>query len=211
MEELWKPISGFEDYMVSNSGRIWSKKRNKFLSQKKNRYGYLMIRLYKNGDDDTLTVHRLVAKAFLPNPEGYEEVHHINEQKTDNRVENLEWCSRQYNTEFSQAGHYVLYDPSDEPIKIYNLRKFARQNNLSQAGLKNVAKGKAISYLGYTVNPGVSYTKKRTGSFKLKSQEGEIVTFNNQYEAADTIDSAQSYISQLLSGRRKSCKGWTLP
>jgi len=97
MEE-WKDIKGYERlYQVSNTGRIKSLAKGKIRKLQKNRYGYLMVGLYKNGISKYMTVHRIVANAFIPNSQNKPEVNHKNGIKTDNRVENLEWVTSQEN------------------------------------------------------------------------------------------------------------------
>ena len=102
--EEWKPIEGYEDYMVSNMGRIRSIAKNRrFKSErilKPARYsnGYLFVILCRNKDDHkSHMIHRLVAKAFLENPDNKQEVNHINGNKQDNRADNLEWCTASEN------------------------------------------------------------------------------------------------------------------
>ena len=90
----WKPVVGFEEhYLVSDSGQVWSLRRHKVLKPKIDRYGYEVVGLSINGKIYHRTVHRLVAQAFIPNPNNLPTVNHINEDKTDNRVINLEWAS----------------------------------------------------------------------------------------------------------------------
>lgn len=107
MEEF-KDIEGFEGlYQISNQGRVKSlandkTKKEKILKSGKNKDGYLLINLWKNGKVKNYRVHRLVAQAFLPNPNNLSEVNHKDENKTNNNVNNLEWCDRQYNAEYSQ-------------------------------------------------------------------------------------------------------------
>ena len=98
--EIWKYISEYgEDYQVSNLGRVRSLKRKniKIMNIKINRHGYCTVYLTKNGMLKTVTVHRLVAKAFIPNPENKPCIDHINTIKTDNRVENLRWVTHKEN------------------------------------------------------------------------------------------------------------------
>ncbi len=100
-EEIFKDIEGFEGlYQISNLGRVYSVKRGKFLKPGKHTDNYSQVNLYKNGKCKTYKIHRLVATAFIPNPMNYKEVNHINEVKSDNRVENLEWCDRSYNINY---------------------------------------------------------------------------------------------------------------
>lgn len=103
-EEIWKDIKGYEDkYQVSNLGRIKSLKDNKgksreiFLKFANNKQGYPFVNLYKDNKVKLYRVHRLVAEAFIPNPENLPQVNHINGKKTDNRVDNLEWCTQKEN------------------------------------------------------------------------------------------------------------------
>ena len=100
MEE-WKNVIGYEGlYEVSNIGNVRNVRRNTLLKLSKNNYGYIQVYLYKNGIRTGLKVHRLVAEAFLPNPDGLPQVNHKNEDKSDNRVDNLEWCDHKYNINY---------------------------------------------------------------------------------------------------------------
>ena len=97
MQEIFKDIPNYNGYQATNTGRIFSKKKNKFLVPCSNQTGYLRVCLYVNGKPTVQKVHRLVAFAFLQNDNDYKEVNHINGIKTDNRVENLEWCNHTHN------------------------------------------------------------------------------------------------------------------
>ena len=100
--EVWKPIPGFENYEISSEGRVWSRRTNKILSVQDNGKGYKLVKLGSN--KNRFLVHRLVCLLFIdnPDPEHLTEVHHINEDKGDNRSCNLEWCDRKYNLNYGR-------------------------------------------------------------------------------------------------------------
>jgi len=103
MKEIWKDINGYEaDYQVSNLGRIKSFKRNgcMFLAiNDKCKDGYKRITLRKPGSCKSWMVHRLIAEAFVDNPNDKPEVNHLNSDRADNRIDNLEWVTRCENNE----------------------------------------------------------------------------------------------------------------
>ena len=103
MIEEWKDIAGYDGvYQVSNCGRIrsfkkWHNSNMRILKPAIAKKGYLMVSLSFKGKVKHCNIHRLVAEAFLDNPNHYDQINHINENKTDNNVDNLEWCSSSYN------------------------------------------------------------------------------------------------------------------
>lgn len=102
--EIWQPVKGYENYEVSNLGRVKSLSYNntgkeKILKPFKNN-NYLYVNLLRNGNRKFFLVHRLVASAFIPNPEGFPEVNHKDEDKSNNSISNLEWCSKLYNNNY---------------------------------------------------------------------------------------------------------------
>ena len=106
--EIWKDIKDYEGlYQVSNLGRVKSlydgrhkKFREKILQQQKTKKSYLVVTLQKEKVRKQFFVHRLVAQTFLPNPNNLPEVNHKSEIKTQNNVENLEWCDNKYNLNY---------------------------------------------------------------------------------------------------------------
>lgn len=100
MEEVWKEID--DRYSVSNLGRVKSNYANKekILKPFLNKRGYLMVDIRHPGYRKSISVHRLVATAFIPNPDNLPEVNHKDEIKTNNSVDNLEWCTLQYNCNY---------------------------------------------------------------------------------------------------------------
>lgn len=115
MTEIWKDIPGYEGlYQASNCGNIRSLNwrnmnivRNLYL--KPHNKGYLQVELAKNGKKKMITVHRLVALTFIPNPDNLPVINHKDENKMNNGVENLEWCTVSYNTSYSKDNHPEKY------------------------------------------------------------------------------------------------------
>lgn len=107
--EIWKDIFGYDGmYQVSDLGRVRSLKFGKVrvLRPGTNNAGYLIVILCKDGNRKYFLVHRLVASAFIENDNIFNtEINHKNEKKTDNRVSNLEWCDRQYNSTYNDLHH----------------------------------------------------------------------------------------------------------
>ena len=111
--EIWRDVKGFEGfYKVSNKGNLYSVERKDNMGRKhggrtlKPRYdkdGYKEAALCKNGMMKFRRLHRLVAEAFIPNPNGLPQVNHIDEVKDNNNVENLEWCTSKYNSNYGTS------------------------------------------------------------------------------------------------------------
>ena len=123
IEEIWRPIEGYEGlYEVSNTGRVRSVDRyvktcygsyrlykGKVLSPGKDKNGYLKVVLNCNGKCKTINVHRLTAQAFIPNPDNLPMVNHKDEDKSNNNVDNLEWCTAKYNNTYGTRQDKVRY------------------------------------------------------------------------------------------------------
>lgn len=98
-----KDIKGYEGlYAITSCGKVWSYGSMKLLKER-NYHGYYGVVLYKNGSSEVKLIHRLVAEAYIPNPDNLPEVNHKDEIKTHNWVNNLEWCTRSYNANYGTA------------------------------------------------------------------------------------------------------------
>lgn len=133
--ETWRSVIGYESlYEVSSNGsvrsvlrKVWNPGRNcyrtqypRVLSLVSDEKGYSRVTLSKDGKVRQLLVHRLVAEAFIPNPNNLPQINHINEITSDNRVENLEWCTNEYNCNY--GNHNVnISKTMSVPILQYTL------------------------------------------------------------------------------------------
>lgn len=105
-------------YIIHSDGRVWSVKNQKFLKQSVHHTGYTRICV----DKKSYVIHRLVANAFIPNPNNFQHINHKNENKQDNRVENLEWCNNRYNVNYSKKSEYkgVYFHKGKYDVRIYH-------------------------------------------------------------------------------------------
>jgi len=161
-EEQWLWVVGYEGaYEVSTYGRVRSVDREDSIGRKLtgmvmkqtiNDDGYHQIVLSLEGKSRTFKVHRLVGIAFIPNPEGKPEINHIDEDKSNNYLYNLEWNTRQENVQHSIhqiEKQYLFRSPEGELIYVKGLRKFCRLKNLSATSMRALDTLEIDSYLGW--------------------------------------------------------------
>lgn len=170
-EEIWKDIEGYEGlYQVSNLGRVrsldsWIRskcnsmrlRKGRIINQRLSLQGYKRVHLSKGNTSKHYVVHRLVAEAFIPNPDNLPQVNHINEfDKTDNKVENLEWCTQEYNHNYGthnkrvgekQSKPVYQYTLDNQLVKVWKSTAECRRN-----GFNNVSaccRGVLITVKGF--------------------------------------------------------------
>jgi hypothetical protein len=125
---IWKEIKNFDGYLISDTGEVKStkywgqfKRRNSdgLLVKRTDKSGYQYVNLYKKGHMYSVKIHRLVAQAFIPNPLGYRQVNHKDEDKSNNNISNLEWCNAAYNLTYNNLSKKV-HEKQKRKIGAYN-------------------------------------------------------------------------------------------
>ena len=186
----WKnvTIKGYENlYKISDSGDVLSVRSGRLLSPKIEKTGYVRVTLSKNGVAKRCAIHRLVALAFIDNPDGKPTVNHKNENKKDNRVENLEWATNAeqnvYGTRIKRAVSHTDY----KGRKI-DYKAVAEKHNYNN---ENMCHRMPVSV--------------------WRIENGELILFGkykSQKEASQNTGVSKGKVSQCVSGVKISCKGF---
>ena len=155
INEKWKDIEGYTGlYQISTLGNIKNTRSGNLL-RPQNARGYLRVKLHKHGEFDNIPVHRLVAQAFIPNPENKPQVNHIDEDKTNNTVDNLEWvtaketCNYGTRNERVSKSKYKAVECSNGIIYESMLRA-SQELNIPPAHISRVCRGLRKSTRGYS-------------------------------------------------------------
>lgn len=157
MKEIWKQFE--TNYAISNLGHIKNVNTSRILKLRKSHNGYLKTNISVNGKIKTIFIHRLVAETFIPNPGNLLQVNHKDENKTNNCVNNLEWCDAKYNRNYGTATERIMqkrrktvyqYDMSGNLIKQFKSnREASRILNINSGMISQVCNGKRKSYKGF--------------------------------------------------------------
>lgn len=205
MEEIWKDIEGYEGlYQVSNLGRVKSLERKckvlngyrtvneRIRSLNKNRYGYITVSLNKNNKTKICTIHRLVAIAFIENPENKIQVNHIDGDKSNNTVDNLEWVSQEENMQHA-VNTGLLKFTEERNYKISSALKYKNKTQSHRENISKSTKGKKHYYKN----------KHPKSKSVICITTGEI--FKSMSEAAKKYNiNTGSKICECCRGKRKS-------
>lgn len=232
--EEWRDIVGYEGlYQVSNLGRV--KSLDRIVHHKANNYykvdfdrlvkgkiirqclsnGYMVLDLCKNGEIKNHIVHRLVAIAFIENPNKYPVVNHKDECRSNNRVENLEWCTQKYNNEYSNTQKIASssrkiaiwqFDKDFNFIKEYDSAADAeRELGFCHINISECCRGEAKSYKGFIWKLKGEYpittkrkVRKDSISVSMVSVSGDIIkTFSSTGEAKKETGRCHNYIYKM--------------
>lgn len=173
----WRDINGYEGYYeVSNTGEIRSvdrliesitgkvyHRKPRIINQRVNKGGYKSVVLSKDGKSKTHLVHRLVASAYISNPNNYPQINHKDEDRQNNCVENLEWCDSKYNCNYGTHkeklsnmfinspiySKSVLQYKDDVLIKKWVSMKECERNGFDHSAISKCCQGKQIAHKGY--------------------------------------------------------------
>lgn len=146
MKDLLKECKEFHDgYYVHPSGRLFKLQE---LTPYPNSSGYLYQKY--DGGKKNESVHRIVARCFLPNPNNYTTVDHIDGNKSNNSLENLQWMSLRENIRKSFSEEFILVSPQGERHVMKNVREFSEENGLDSSAVSKLKYGKLLSHKGWT-------------------------------------------------------------
>lgn len=157
MEE-WKKVKCFENYEISNLGNVKNSISGELLKQTLNTWGYPCVTLCNGNIRKNKTVHRLVAEAFIPNPNNLPEVNHLDEDKTNNSVSNLSWVTKKENinhgtrTKRASEKRYKKvnqYTRNGELVNVWNSLKEAEEAGYSHTAISSCCNGKRKLHCGY--------------------------------------------------------------
>lgn len=169
MAEQYKKIKGYSHYRIYKNGRIYSEFINRYITPTEDSSHYLQNTLVDdNGNRKTIKTHRLVAIAFLPNPENLPDVNHKDFNRRNNNIENLEWCTEKYNTQYTSKYNldinkesYMKLSPlTEEHVLLiptllnygFSVKLISRLYRVGHITIRNIVSGKTWRWLKLNFN-----------------------------------------------------------
>ena len=180
--EIWKELSGVPGVEVSTFGRVRTLDRvvsggngtrslkGRILKQHNNKYGYPTVSIQINMKGATKTVHRLVAQAFIPNPNNLPQINHIDCDRTNNAVSNLEWCDGSYNQQYREKFGISNTEVQGYPLFAINLKTLEVLHFRSQGEA-----GRALGVSHQNITAVIKGRRKHTGGYWFVNDDGHSV------------------------------------
>lgn len=204
--------------------------KGRVLKQKDNGHGYMFVQFCPNGKHVHLYVHRMVATCFIPNPNNLPEVNHKDNDPTNNVVSNLEWCDRQYNSDYKKNFGTSSTEVLGRLVFAVNLKtgkilcfksqnQAARQLRVNHGDINSVIKGKLRQAGGYCFTEDeseITEEKIRKIKDKMRScpviainpETSEVLWFESQREAGRQLGIHQTSIVKVVKGKQNKAGGW---
>lgn len=178
-----KDVKGFEEYTIDTEGNVFSKRKNRYLKATVNKHGYCKVKLFKNNYGKIYSVHRLVAEAFIPNPENKPQVNHIDSNRRNNNIENLEWVTNKENMQHAVRNN-----------------RFANMAKINSEKMKK----NAVYLTGY-----LKANEKWRRKVNKCNENGEILgTYESMVDAERKTGICAQGINQVCRGKRKRAGGY---
>lgn len=188
-KEEWRQVVEHQNYEVNQFGEVRHKQRQHILKPRSNNGGYLYVNFKVNGKNTNFAVHRIVANAFIPNPNGYTEVNHKDYDKTNNCVENLEWVSSSQNKSHaflkkenkdSRGKAVNQFDRNGNFLATYaSVSEAAEKIGCSVAAISNCCLGRSKTSQGYrwsfVEGSTTKYERNPSSSVRNSSKEDEDI------------------------------------
>lgn len=240
-ETIWKPYPEYPFIQANQFGEIrtidrtMTRKngrkyfvRGRVLKQHPNSNGYLQVSFKVNGKEVSLYVHRIVATCFLPNPDNLPQVNHKDCNPKNNSVENLEWCTGEYNNAYKEKYGKSAAEVSGRPVFAVNLKTFevlrfesqseaARQLGVCVGSINSVLKGRYNQAGGFWFTEDESeITEEKIQTIKdgipkevlaINLKTFKVSRFQSQREAARQLGVNQGHVNHVLKGRQKQTHG----
>lgn len=243
-EVVWKTYPEFPFIEVSQFGDVRTKDRyvkckdgskrlikGRILKQHDNGHGYMQVEFSINNKTVNLYVHRIVAICFIPNPNNYPVVNHIDNDRTNNAVSNLEWCTKEYNEAYKKNFGTSQVEVSGRPVFAVNLETLeilwfeseseaARQLGVSVGSVNSVLQGKRIQIGGYWFTEDKNeITKEKLQEIKsnmhflgsviaINLSDFKVLHFRSQSETSCQLGIDNSKINTVVKGKQNKTQGW---
>lgn len=207
--EIWKSLNfmGYPDYEISTLGRVKSLERTiirkngrkntypeRILKPSKNKFGYLVVGLHKDGKLKNFTVHRLVCLAFLENPNNLPQINHKDENKENNHVDNLEFCTAKHNTNYGTRNERASKNIS----KVMKGKKHSEETKQKISDSKKGENNPMFGKISPNRKPILQFTKDMVF----------VREFDSATTASKELKLSQGNITACCKRRQKTCSGF---